>query len=59
MESAFRRQEYGVKKAGHEAIHKEKSVLHKVKWHRVILDEVCDTSACIVNILLTSFYIGS
>ncbi|KAI8644678.1 SNF2 family N-terminal domain-containing protein [Parasitella parasitica] len=39
MESAFRRQEYGVKKAGHAAIYKEKSILHKVKWHRVILDE--------------------
>lgn len=41
MESAFRRQEYGVKKVGHAAIYKEKSILHKVKWHRVILDEVC------------------
>lgn len=40
MESAFRRQEYGVKKVGHAAIYKEKSILHKVKWHRVILDEV-------------------
>ncbi|KAL9548007.1 hypothetical protein MBANPS3_005884 [Mucor bainieri] len=39
MESAFRRQEYGVKKVGHAAIYKEKSILHKVKWHRVILDE--------------------
>ncbi|CEP18383.1 hypothetical protein [Parasitella parasitica] len=39
MESAFRRQEYGVKKTGHAAIYKEKSILHKVKWHRVILDE--------------------
>lgn len=49
MESAFRRQEYGVKKVGHAAIFKEKSILHKVKWHRVILDEVSPSPATSVE----------
>ncbi|KAI8365824.1 SNF2 family N-terminal domain-containing protein [Choanephora cucurbitarum] len=39
MESSFRRQEQGVHNKATRSIKKEKSALHKVKWHRVILDE--------------------
>ncbi|KAI8092310.1 SNF2 family N-terminal domain-containing protein [Gilbertella persicaria] len=39
MESSFRRQESGVHNKATRSIRKEKSVLHKIKWHRIILDE--------------------
>lgn len=42
LESAFRRQEQGIKRKdenGDPIIVKEKSILHKVNWHRIILDE--------------------
>lgn len=38
METAFRRQEYGFKRQGN--LVKEKSPLHQINWHRIILDEV-------------------
>lgn len=37
LESEYRRQEKGFKKKGN--LMKEDSILHKMKWHRVILDE--------------------
>ncbi|KAI9264597.1 SNF2 family N-terminal domain-containing protein [Helicostylum pulchrum] len=42
IETAFRRQEQGLKRKGEDGeylIIKEKSILHKIQWHRVILDE--------------------
>ncbi|KAI9335870.1 SNF2 family N-terminal domain-containing protein [Pilaira anomala] len=42
LEFAFRRQESGVKRkslTGDYMLVKEKSLLHKIKWHRIILDE--------------------
>lgn len=39
VEAAFRRQEYGVKRKDSKHLHKEKSKLHKINWHRIILDE--------------------
>ncbi|KAI8973440.1 SNF2 family N-terminal domain-containing protein [Mycotypha africana] len=39
LESSFRRQEYGVKNKYTKAIRKEKSLLHRIHWHRIILDE--------------------
>ncbi|KAI8334494.1 SNF2 family N-terminal domain-containing protein [Blakeslea trispora] len=39
MESSFRRQEQGVHNKATRSVKKEKSALHKIKWHRVILDE--------------------
>lgn len=40
MESSFRLQEHGRKNKTTNTIHKDKSVLHNIHWHRVILDEV-------------------
>lgn len=37
LESSFRRQNSGYRKKGE--LYKEKSLLHDIKWHRVILDE--------------------
>lgn len=37
LESSFRRQNSGFRRKGE--LIKESSILHKVKWHRVILDE--------------------
>jgi DNA repair protein RAD16 len=37
LESSFRRENSGFKRKGE--LHKEPSLLHKIKWHRVILDE--------------------
>ncbi|KAI8889437.1 hypothetical protein K501DRAFT_170938, partial [Backusella circina FSU 941] len=37
METSFRRQEYGFKRK--EKLIKEKSPLHQIEWHRIILDE--------------------
>jgi DNA repair protein RAD16 len=37
MESVFRRQEKGFQK--NKQLMKEESILHKIKWHRIILDE--------------------
>ncbi|KAI8866546.1 hypothetical protein GQ42DRAFT_128057 [Ramicandelaber brevisporus] len=37
LESGFRKQQYGVKKKGE--LVKEPSLLHSIKWHRIILDE--------------------
>ncbi|KAG0145261.1 hypothetical protein CROQUDRAFT_658947 [Cronartium quercuum f. sp. fusiforme G11] len=37
LESSFRRQNSGYRKQGE--LFKEKSILHEIKWHRVILDE--------------------
>lgn len=37
LESAYRKQKYGVKRQGMTV--KEDSLLHRIKWHRVILDE--------------------
>ncbi|KAG1471513.1 hypothetical protein G6F56_002076 [Rhizopus delemar] len=41
LESCFRRQEYGLKRMveGSPTLVKQKSVLHKVNWHRIVLDE--------------------
>ncbi|PHZ07300.1 uncharacterized protein RHIMIDRAFT_277214 [Rhizopus microsporus ATCC 52813] len=59
VESCFRRQEYGVKRMvrGKPALVKEKSVLHKVDWHRIILDEAhnikdraCNTARAVFNL---------
>ncbi|KAG0165369.1 DNA repair protein rad16 [Apophysomyces sp. BC1015] len=54
VESCFRRQEYGVKKDGD--IIRQKSLLHKVHWHRIILDEAhnikdrsCNTARAVFN----------
>ncbi|KAK9702632.1 DNA repair protein rad16 [Basidiobolus ranarum] len=37
IESAFRKQEYGFKRKGE--LTKEKSLLHKIGWYRIVLDE--------------------
>lgn len=37
LEIAFRRQEYGFKREGN--LVKERSILHRIPWHRIILDE--------------------
>ncbi|GAB5588326.1 DNA repair protein rad16 [Umbelopsis nana] len=37
LENAFRKQEYGFKRS-HQLV-KEKSLLHQIHWHRIILDE--------------------
>ncbi|KAF7724472.1 DNA repair protein rad16 [Apophysomyces ossiformis] len=54
VESCFRRQEYGVKRDGE--IIRQKSVLHKIHWHRIILDEAhnikdraCNTARAVFN----------
>lgn len=42
LEVAFRRQEQGLKRKdedGNPIIVREKSVIHKIQWHRIILDE--------------------
>jgi DNA repair protein RAD16 len=38
METSFRRQEYGFKR--NKKLVREKSPLHQIDWHRIILDEV-------------------
>jgi DNA repair protein RAD16 len=38
METSFRRQEYGFKR--NKELVKEKSPLHQIEWHRIVLDEV-------------------
>ncbi|CAO3630326.1 unnamed protein product [Cunninghamella echinulata] len=55
METAFRRQEYGSKQSG--LLVKEKSLLHKINWHRIILDEAhnikdrsCNTARSVFNL---------
>ncbi|KAI9469906.1 MAG: SNF2 family N-terminal domain-containing protein [Benjaminiella poitrasii] len=57
METSFRRQEYGVTRKGISGIFKEKSVLHRVNWHRVILDEAhnikdrsCNTARSVFHV---------
>lgn len=54
IETAFRKQEYGTKKD--DKIVKEKSLLHKVNWHRIVLDEAhnikdrsCNTARSVVK----------
>ncbi|KAI8380944.1 SNF2 family N-terminal domain-containing protein [Radiomyces spectabilis] len=54
VESLFRRQEYGVKRLTQ--IIKERSILHKIDWHRIILDEAhnikdrsCNTARSVFN----------
>jgi DNA repair protein RAD16 len=42
LESAFRKQEYGFKR--HHQLVKERSLLHQIHWHRIILDEVSVSS---------------
>lgn len=37
LENCYRKQQYGVKRQG--MVVKEASLLHKVKWHRIVLDE--------------------
>ncbi|CAO3631073.1 unnamed protein product [Cunninghamella blakesleeana] len=56
IEAAFRKQEYGTKKAD-DVIVKEKSLLHKINWHRIILDEAhnikdrsCNTARAVFNL---------
>ncbi|KAI8139099.1 SNF2 family N-terminal domain-containing protein [Fennellomyces sp. T-0311] len=55
LENEFRRQESGTKKDGR--IIKKASILHKIKWHRVILDEAhsikdraCNTARACFNL---------
>ncbi|KAG1254712.1 hypothetical protein G6F68_010718 [Rhizopus microsporus] len=59
IESCFRRQEYGVKRMalGSPTLLKEKSILHKIKWHRIVLDEAhnikdraCNTARAVFNL---------
>lgn len=59
MESCFRRQEYGVKSQATKTIRKEKSLLHKIKWNRVILDEVCKPTCTCILLSFFFFVIGS
>lgn len=47
LESIYRKQEKGFRrKAG---IHKEKSVIHELQYHRVILDEAHNIKVCYTN----------
>ncbi|KAL1934289.1 hypothetical protein VTP01DRAFT_6471 [Rhizomucor pusillus] len=55
IESCFRKQEYGVKRK--QIIVKEKSPLHQIDWHRIILDEAhnikdrsCNTARAVFNL---------
>ena len=65
IESCFRRQEYGVKRMalGSPTLLKEKSILHKIKWHRIVLDEAhnikdraCNTARAVVKKKKTTFF---
>jgi DNA repair protein RAD16 len=61
VEAAFRRQEQGVKRKGSNSLYKEKSALHKIDWHRIILDEAhnikdrsSNTARAVVCLLLNT-----
>lgn len=65
IESCFRRQEYGVKRMvqGSPTLLKEKSILHKIKWHRIVLDEAhnikdraCNTARAVVKKKKINFF---
>lgn len=60
LESAYRKQKYGFKRQGTTV--KEDSLLHRIKWHRVILDEAhnikersCNTARSAVRPRVASF----
>ncbi|KAI7907279.1 SNF2 family N-terminal domain-containing protein [Cokeromyces recurvatus] len=59
METSFRRQEYGVTRKGSNSIFKEKSVLHRINWHRVILDEAHNIKDRSCNTARSVFHINS
>jgi DNA repair protein RAD16 len=44
LESVYRKQQHGFKRKN--GLYKEKSLLHKVKFHRVILDEAHNIKVC-------------
>ncbi|KAL0081124.1 SNF2 family N-terminal domain-containing protein [Phycomyces blakesleeanus] len=55
MENSFRRQEFGSRRKGE--LIKEKSIIHKIHWHRIILDEAhnikdrsCNTARAVFNL---------
>ncbi|RUP44527.1 SNF2 family N-terminal domain-containing protein [Jimgerdemannia flammicorona] len=55
IESAFRKQEYGFKRK--DGLVKEQSILHRIHWHRIVLDEAhnikdrsCNTARAVFNL---------
>ncbi|KAF9371508.1 DNA repair protein rad16 [Podila verticillata] len=57
LESAYRKQKYGFKRQGMTV--KEDSLLHRIKWHRVILDEAHNIKERSCNTARSAFELES
>ncbi|KAG0038481.1 DNA repair protein rad16 [Podila clonocystis] len=57
LESAYRKQKYGFKRQGMTV--KEDSLLHRIKWHRVILDEAHNIKERSCNTARSAFELKS
>ncbi|KAG0259937.1 DNA repair protein rad16 [Mortierella polycephala] len=57
LESGYRKQKYGVKRKGMTV--KEDSLLHRIKWHRVILDEAHNIKERSCNTAKSAFALES
>ncbi|KAF9196683.1 DNA repair protein rad16 [Haplosporangium sp. Z 27] len=57
IESGYRKQKYGVKRGGMTV--KEDSLLHRIKWHRIILDEAHNIKERSCNTARSAFALES